>query len=122
MESTVNIPLLRKAVEWAEAEAAKPPELCEWDQGAYRWVNPWMYGMKSRECGTCYCIAGYVTSLVNEDFANGGAVPDPAEIAADALGIERFNGTADAGAHLFSDDNSIEDVRRIAEQIAGESL
>jgi hypothetical protein len=32
MESKPNIPLLRKAVEWAEAEAAKAPEVREWLQ------------------------------------------------------------------------------------------
>ena len=55
----VNIPLLRKAVEWAEAEAAKPPELCEWEQGFW-WVPP---GSEVREdlaradeCGTCFVL------------------------------------------------------------------
>jgi hypothetical protein len=76
-DQTVNIPLLRKAVEWAEAEAAKPPELCEWRQ-TY-WVTPaseveaamWGIWADSRsavevgrapECGTCYCVAGYVVA------------------------------------------------------------
>jgi hypothetical protein len=72
-ETEVNIPILRKAVEWAEAEAAKPYELCAWDQE--NWVIPgtaedakaWGYNEpfvesigKSAECGTCYCIAGFV--------------------------------------------------------------
>ena len=37
MSNEVNIPLLRKAVEWAEAEATKPEIDREWDQS--NWVN-----------------------------------------------------------------------------------
>lgn len=121
-----NVPLLRKAVEWAEAEAAKPPELCEWNQGS--WVAPksretalrlgttyTTSGLgKADECGTCFCIAGYVV-----DAVDGPTHVDeiPAR-AAELLGIDRFSGEG----HLFDSDNSIEDVRRIAEEIAGERL
>lgn len=130
-ETEVNIPLLRKAVEWAEAEAAKPPELCEWFQGAYiypsladhaqfAWdgkpygtgVNNTMIG-RAQECGTCFCVAGKVAydALVNRD---GRRAPG---IAADVLGLS--DEQADT---LFYSDNSIADVRRIAESIAGERL
>jgi len=135
----VNIPLLRKAVEWAEAEAMKPIELCEWNQ--YDWIadkdeknaarlriasgmhdlSSAALAKKSPECGTCYCIAGYIThEIVGEPsglystFATGDSWSD---VAANALGISE-----NAAELLFRADNTIEDVRRIAESIAGEKL
>ena len=130
--SDVNIPLLRKAVEWAEAEAMKPWELSEWSQG--NWIAspsslpgvlPSMYEVdtgraregqkKSTDCGTCYCVAGFISVQVQ------GIEPELASdvegIAAEALGIS--DSLAD---RLFAPHNSIEAVRRIAESIAGEHL
>lgn len=121
-EQQVNIPLLRKAVEWAEAEAAKPPELCEWRQvfwvSAREYTPAWgawvssMPAEKDPECGTCYCIAGYVVAT------EVGPTPhDVPALAASLLGLTEY----EAGP-LFSASNSIEDVRRIAEEIAEERL
>lgn len=123
-EQTVNIPLLRKAVEWAEAEAAKPWELSEWYQGD--WVSSpttiaadsedaEYFGIqvgttKAAECGTCYCIAGYVCEVQGLDTKHSWDMH-----AADALGIS-------PNTPLFNAHNTIEDVRRIAEDIAGERL
>jgi hypothetical protein len=133
MTDQVNIPLLRKAVEWAEAEAAKPPEMCEWEQRRY--ILPRLdeadpetasaYGGlenvarereefgKAEECGTCYCIAGYVAAVSGRPFDYYSAE----YVASEELGISAFG--ADA---LFCATNSIADVRRIAEEIAGERL
>lgn len=120
----VDIPLLRKVVEWAETEAAKPPELCEWNQET--WVAPankaddeaWSFGyvlpkarVRAPECGTCFCIAGYTASITV------GPTEDIGEVAQEILGLC----PGDAGA-LFNVSNTIEDIRRIAEDIAGESL
>jgi hypothetical protein len=131
-EPNVNIPLLRKAVEWAEAEAAKPWELSEWNQSM--WAMPASAlvryhdgAKKAPECGTCYCIAGFVSSLhAAEVRADGdcadlldadGFVIEEDEYAQNALGLtERQANT------LFRASNTIEDVRRIAESIAGERL
>jgi hypothetical protein len=134
--SDVNIPLLRKAVEWAEAEAAKPAELCEWNQSYYYiptleerdtkfahdstmqpepdfdWVAEARKDL-APECGTCYCIAGYVASTVNGSFTYYNAE----YIAKDALGL-----SSGQAADLFFGGNSIDHVRRIAEEIAGEKL
>jgi hypothetical protein len=125
----VNVPLLRKAVEWAEAEAAKPWELCEWYQGD--WVTPassFHTVPKAPECGTCYCIAGFVASqtlragerLEGEHvvMADGSSV-SVADRAESELGADVM--VSDYG-DLFSGSNTIEDVRRIAEEIAGERL
>lgn len=127
----VNIPLLRKAVEWAEAEAAKPPELCEWRQSY--WVTPstpeeaaqWgIWGSagttaengRAKECGTCYCIAGYVVAT---QIGPVGAGVSMTEEAARLLGLDDDCG---GPGGLFSATNTIQDVRRIAEELAGERL
>lgn len=125
MTENVNIPLLRKAVEWAEAEAAKPKAESRWRQ--QYWVTPAAddqsraeWGMCAHEnsaesfghtCGTCYCIAGYVTETQIGPTEN---VPTEAR---ELLGLTKSQ-TDD----LFRASNTIEDVRRIAEEIAGERL
>ena len=127
-EQKVNIPLLRKAVEWAEAEAAKPPELCEWVQawwrtapdaseGSWEWRvrngrHRWDAVARSHECGTTYCIAGYIAEQVAGRVESGWS-----QIAQEALGIHAL-----AASRLFDAVNTIQDVRRIAEEIAGERL
>lgn len=131
----MNIELLREAVEWAEAEASKPFELCEWEQEAYvtpnniqeayrrffqrRGETPTMntvYGrlaLKAPECGTCYCIAGYIC----RDMTLGS---DYSRMAGERLGLHLFN--LISVYRLFDERNTIEDIRRIAEEIAGEKL
>lgn len=135
-EPTVNIPLLRKAVEWAEAEAAKPLELCEWEQAEYvspKWrqelwrrtyevkddappAEEWFgrLALKSPDCGTCYCVAGYVAAGM---YGIDEEISDVRADAMEALGLDE-----DQADDLFHDDNTIQDVRRIAESIAGERL
>ena len=117
----VNIPLLRKCVEWAEAEAMKPDELRNWEQNYYS-VEPDQYPIarpirgvgqvevqKAPSCGTCYCIAGYASYLSEKV---------PGSVAgAEVLGLN----SSDARV-LFDEENTIEDIRRIAESIAGERL
>lgn len=116
----VNIPLLRKAVEWAEAEAAKPKSQSLWHQGAWS---------ETAGCGTAYCIAGYVAQVVDARYEQSQNVEGVhvSNFAAEALGIggqvdscgqENCTCTVD----LFSASNTIADVRRIAEDIAGERL
>lgn len=115
----VNVPLLRKAVEWAEAEAAKPWEECRWHQASWS-ANPWdvfrwhndTLQSKAAGCGTCYCVAGYVGEL--EGFDHRGSV---SEFAQDTLGLSDYDAN-----RLFHASNTIEDVRRVAEEIAGERL
>ena len=131
--SEVNIPLLRKVVAWEEAEAAKPEELCQWLQARYITGQPgetiWYHGDayvagdsvvwdstmwgRSAECGTCFCIAGKAAfdATGNMDYLAAH------DIAKRELGLTETQ--ADV---LFHANNTIEDVRRIAEEIAGEKL
>lgn len=110
-ETQINIPLLRKAVEWAEAEAAKPEVESAWFQPGI--ITP---GEEiGRTCGTAYCIAGYIAHLVDP----ASVIADPIRVAFNALGIPMEFET-DHG--LFIGENSIEDIRRAAEELAGERL
>lgn len=130
--SEVNVPLLRKAVEWAEAEWAKGTDedgrlVGDWYQG--EWVVTAEerdgYETLAASCDTAYCIAGYVGVLaLGPDafdrswwFDEDEGVTHVSEVAQRALGLTTFE--ADA---LFKGSNTIEDVRRIAEGIAGEPL
>lgn len=114
----VDVPLLRKAVEWAEAEAARPEVDSQWWQKSYV-----VSGLKlGRTCGTAYCIAGYVVALVdgpeeaerlNRDGWGMGAAW-VANRASALLGLT----DDEAIPSLFVSNNSITDVREVAEQIA----
>lgn len=123
-DPTPDIPLLRKAVEWAEAENAKPLAECRWFQELYRVKGDSI----ARDCGTAYCIAGYVAEISGcqwhpELFEF--LLPEDGEWAppSGTVGVHsrarRLLGLAHEEAHdLFESGNTIEDVRRIAEQIA----
>lgn len=133
--SEVNVPLLRKAVEWAETESQKPKELSEWYQGAWcsepgkysEFVENNAFYQKAEDCGTCYCIAGWVAAetqgkpislgLFSGFVFVGGHSTHVSDIAARELGLD-----CQQANDLFKATNSIQDVRRIAEKIAGERL
>jgi phage gp46-like protein len=122
---TPNIPLLRKAVEWAEAEAAKTDGTCMWNQ---------VYWAQATECGTVFCIAGYTVTaaLPNAVLARSRHFDSDYDLRIDGeraywgdtaqalLGL-----TVDERYALFDGINDIERVREVAEQIAaraGEKL
>jgi hypothetical protein len=127
MSNDFNLPLLRKAVEWAESEARKPETESEWDQKHFGIAGEEV----GRTCGTAYCIAGWVS------FQEGGHVigasdidgDGDARVAQDLLGITHEDawgsGWPQNDAGLFEANNTIERVRAIAERIAlahGEEL
>lgn len=127
---TVDIPLLRKGLEWAEAEAAKPLENCEWHQSRWR-SDPRELSRvihfddngemvvvevtKSPDCGTCFCLAGYLMTEAGIEFNDNGF--DNETKGAELLGI-----TLSQASRLFAGGNTIGDLRTIAEEIAGERL
>lgn len=121
----VNIPLLRKAVEWVEAEAKRPATERQWYQK--NWVTPESRKILDDQsalvnhCGTAYCVAGYVGQLVDPAFINSDWTADRdvhvSDVAMEALGL-----TSGQAGRLFHANNTAEDVRRIAEEIAGERL
>lgn len=137
----VNIPLLRKAVEWVEEQAALPEIDCQWNQA--RWTTPpsiragdLIYQVEGdvshtalkqivNHCGTAYCVAGYIGQMLDERFVDEDRIFDEttgsfihvADFAAEALGIN--GGEASL---LFDALNGPADVRNVAESIAGEKL
>lgn len=136
----VNIPLLRKAVEWVEQEAAKPAIDREWFQGA--WVSTPedlaheladglarsvdVYAVSEAlepHCGTAFCLAGYVGQMLDARYAAVDTVDGVhvSDFAAVALGVDHEPGEGER-IPLFHSENTAADVRRIAESIAGERL
>lgn len=131
---TVDIPLLRKTVEWAEAEAAKaerdPTYHPEWQQDDWmqardraKWLTwiertpfeqrrklPIWETYKAAGCGTAYCIAGKITA--DSDQPNA----DPEIQARKMLGLTHYQ-----ASELFDGGNDIEDIRAVAEAIAVEA-
>lgn len=108
----VDVPMLRKAVEWAEAEAARPDAECEWYQNRY-FISGRAIG---RTCGTAYCIAGYAVSLVDGPDVVRDLDHKCWPRAASLLGLTSAESSLDGG--LFDGCNSIERVREIAGRIA----
>lgn len=120
---TPDIPRLRKAVEWVEAEATKPrPQDRQWYQSNYFIRRPEL------TCGTAYCVAGMIAledgwtpewkefataTLVTKD----GFTDSVHNVAKAALGL-----TDTQAFSLFAGTNRAEDVRAVAERIAGERL
>jgi hypothetical protein len=120
MSGEVNIPLLRKAVEWVEKQDKLPKQQRQWDQAD--WLSPEdvriEFDTLAPGCGTAYCLAGYVAQLLDEDYKHSeepDGKPHSADFADTALGLP-------ADHRMFSCNNSAADIRRIAESIAGESL
>lgn len=134
----VDIPLLRKHVEWVEEEAAKPWADRVWAQDY--WIIPSeeaypssaeinrgeCIGTEERNfCGTCYCLAGNIAAQDGYRVYAGGMARnpetnetvDPETYAREKLGINY-----DEAERLFDGENSAEDIRRIAEEIVGERL
>lgn len=110
--ATVNVPLLRKQLEWATSEHAKATrgEFSEWDQ------DKW--------CGTRCCIAGhtaldtgwtthtYPDGAVSTVLTRGTESEHVRYVAQDALGL-----TWDEAQTLFDGKNQISDLWRIANKV-----
>ncbi len=120
----VNIPLLRKAVEWVEEQDALPEETRTWYQGAYVVIERWRVADLAHDtgCGTAYCLAGYVASQVDPNLAESSAyVNDDGDyvstnlVASEILGLPYDH-------NLFNGGNDAETIRRLAEEYAGEKL
>ncbi len=128
---TINIPLLRKAVEWVEEQAALPREGSAWNQES--WMSKPVEESDGGYCNTAMCIAGaishwagwkpvWVDTQVENRYYADSAIKDGVEkaievIAADELGLEY--GEKD---YLFRASNDAASIRSVAERIAGEAL
>ena len=135
----VNIPLLRKGLEWVEEQDALPEIDREWNQRDWitsplfrslalvyqrgRFSSPEAHKRAARQvaphCGTAYCFAGYIAQLENERYANQIEVDgvDVGDFAQEVLGL-----TQDQANELFEGDNTAEMIREICERFAGQRL
>lgn len=68
----LNVPLLRKTVEWAESqwELEQKGQFSEWFQQA--WVCFPSHAQNT--CGTAYCMAGYIGQMNNPAFVRADAI------------------------------------------------
>lgn len=142
----VNIPLLRKAVEWVEFQDALPMIDSEWQQNLWTasprersveiTISAELAGMPREQetkainalephCSTAFCVAGYVAQLLDERYTKDNRVDGVhvSEFAARALGIPH---TVDIKGvtvpKLFWGGNTAEAIRDFAEELAGEKL
>lgn len=118
-----DLPLLRKAVEWAEAEAKLPETDSQWYQGT--WCSPG--SAVERTCGTAYCIAGFVVSTQYTFDQMWEGDVEISSTAMEMLGLNYEEGVGGSlgTAGLFAAYNDIDDIREIARRIAanhGEEL
>jgi hypothetical protein len=117
----INVPLLRKGVEWVEEQARLDPDSSQWHQSG--WVTPEFLRVNIWDtepgCGSAYCLAGYIGQLVDPRYENTAEVDGVhvSEVAVKALGLD---GTGPL--ELFVAQNTAEDVRRIAEELVGGPL
>ena len=132
---TPNVPLLRKVVEWVEAEDNKPYMQREWLQA------DWMRRRTTEEqakgwCGTACCVAGWVG--MHSDVAQPQLVHNPRTGEMDYSGMMEYPdgllvhvedyaqhvlglNDVQAGA-LFAGGNGPATIRKLAEEFAGEAL
>lgn len=116
----MNIPLLRKMVEWVE-EQELLTEGREWSQRFWFSDRSWDQGF----CDTAFCMAGKLVIddgwLPSDDHGptihKDGQDAYIGAVAANLLELE----FSDAWG-LFSPSNTAADIRLIAEEIAGEPL
>lgn len=118
---TPNVPLLRKAVEWVEAQDTLPEDSRQWLQHSYVVPEHVRISLFRHEpdCGTAFCVAGYIGQLLDPRYERHTEVEGVhvSDFAAHALGIRACD-----QIDLFSGDNTAEMVREVAERIAGQRL
>lgn len=130
MSTTPDIPLLRKAVEWVEEQDKRPFDQREWDQNAWK-------RRPQAGCGTAYCVAGYIAEVVDGkkmvqhdcvDMDEGTTLDqrrrgfDPDLVHVSNYARWRLGLTQAQANSLFAGSNTAADIRRLAEDFAGERL
>lgn len=124
--SEVNIPLLRKAVEWVEQQDSLPEEKREWMQSTYVARESYRVNILRHKtgCGTAYCVAGYIGAMVDPRFdivdwaeQTDGSQVHVSDVAQKSLGL-----TDSQAGQLFYYGNGSRQIRTLAEKFAGEKL
>jgi len=142
----IDVPLLRKAVEWVEEQEKLPTEERGWYQGSWgRRENAErtlpLHKLDKEEqgyCGTNMCLAGHIAVLAGWEieydwrgFGNfcyateatkGGRTLDIQDIAIKELGADKGDNDLSLVHNLFHGENTAHDIRQSAEMLAGERL
>lgn len=124
------IPLLRKGVEWVEEQDKLDPKIREWMQSEWTITSEFRVSEHGHpvECGTGRCLAGYLGYQIDPAaFKDDWVHPETGEYV-DTY-VQRVMEIDDSGYEegdiyhdLWAGDNTAEDIRRIAEEIAGQKL
>lgn len=133
----INIPLLRKMVEWVEEQEALQPSQREWYQGAWLSVSGKWTNEQLDWCGTRCCVAGKIALLEGWEPAwdhpearpiwtdyvkKDGEVRHVEAVAYEALGLDQLGELYEYEIALFEGENNAAMVRAEAEALAGERL
>lgn len=132
----LNVPLLRKAVEWVEEQDALDLSVAhhqallegspsyEHDHGTDRWWNQQTW-LKASDCGTAMCLAGFVVTLAGYEPTYDAAycaLPGKYKVTVSDT-AQQLLGLSDLQAgRLFAPNNTAADIRELAEAYAGEKL
>lgn len=114
----VDVPLLRKVVEWAEVESSLPKDNRTWDQ---------TWWARETTCGTSMCLAGSIVALDGGEFnfhegfdgsvANTARMPDGTTCSVRDYARRQLGLTHTEAAHLFASENTIEEIKIFANVI-----
>jgi len=131
----VNVPLLRKTLEWAHGEWQKKRrgEVSEWDQAVWMASTAALHGYDAKvfeafkagtACGTTCCIAGKVALDAgwHHGFRShlGGTVYREGEYrSTESVAMELLGLDSDTAFRLFNGVNSIYSLYAVAAEITG---
>lgn len=125
-ETKVDIPRLRKAVEWVEEQAALPVTIRQWLQtkwmvirGHDSYHDNILENNQRTECGTAMCLAGKV---VQDEYGRTWIKERLPNVSFRDEGAKLLGLTMVQADMLFDANNSATEIRAIAERIAGEKL
>lgn len=121
--------LLRKGVEWVEEQDALPFEQRSWHQACW-WISPEhhavMTGLKAKDCGSAYCLFGYLANITGQEWDAATAGMLGARLKSGRTVESYVRDLLDLddqeAEELSRAGNSAADIREVAERLAGERL
>ena len=131
----LNIPLLRKSVEWVETQEQLAGSKRHWFQGSWtkKLMDHAQQDLNDPYCGSAMCVAGKVSfdagwKPVWYEEDDGGteyadnATKNGVEMSIDLIARNELGITYEQSEALFAGYNDASDIRRVAESIAGQRL
>lgn len=115
VQEPVDVPLLRKGVDWVLEQNARDLDESEWDQETWRIDGETI----DRSCGTAYCLAGYVCHVSGLEWISDlhvvhqGRAVSPGNAARSLLGL-----TAREAGVMFAGRRTAQEIVKLAEYVA----